>query len=404
MRKSLLWISVLAISISIVLSFSFAGCKAPAKEAAPAKEEVEEVAEEAPAEEVSEEIGGTLSILCFQGYAEDDWVKPFEEKYNCKVEVTYVGTVEECFAKTKAAPDQYNIVSNDSGRVEMYYDAEIIQAIDTSKLENYGKMGEFFRTHPYAEMEEGKKFHVPICWGGQAFAVNVGALGDQLAPYISETGGVETLSYDVLKAPEFKNKVSISDEATNVTNMSAINAGYAPPFNLDEEGYAAMIEELTAWAENCRTFTAGLDSVVSTLANEDSYINLVWGDPITLMQFEDMGIGDEFAAFLPTEGTICWIDGWVITKPTEGASLDLALKYIDYMIGDDGQAKLANLIGYGIINSAGSEAYPEIVFEKTPWYANPIEDFPVPLYVMVTEEDPEGRVNTWNDIKASLGF
>ena len=96
-----------------------------------------------------------LSILTFQGYAEDDWVKPFEEKYNAIVEVTYIGTVEEAFTKTKAAPDQYNIVSIDSGRVKMYYDAGLIQAIDVSKLENFGKMGEFFRTHPYAVMEPG---------------------------------------------------------------------------------------------------------------------------------------------------------------------------------------------------------------------------------------------------------
>lgn len=122
------------------------------------------------------------------------------------------------------------------------------------------------------------------------------------------------------------------------------------------------------------------------------------------MQFEDMGLGDQFAAFLPTEGTICWIDGWVITKPTQGESLDLALKYIDYMIGEQGQTELANLIGYGVVNPNGSDGYPDIVFDKTPWYANPIEDFPVPLYVMVTEEDPQKRVDTWNEVKASLGF
>ena len=58
----------------------------------------------------------TLSILCFQGYAEPAWVEPFEKKYNCDVNVTYAGTVEEHFTKTKAAPDEYNLVSNDSGR------------------------------------------------------------------------------------------------------------------------------------------------------------------------------------------------------------------------------------------------------------------------------------------------
>jgi len=354
---------------------------------------------------MAEKEGGTLSILCFQGYAEDDWVKPFEEKYNCEVKVTYIGTVEECFTKTKVAPGQYNIVSNDSGRVKMYYDAGVIQAIDVSRLENYSKMGEFFRTHPYAEVEPGKRFHVPFCWGVQAFAVNVEALGEQLTPYISgDLHGVKTLSYAVLKAPEFKDKVSIVDESTNVTNMAAIVAGYTPPFNLDEEGYGAMIKELTLWAQNCRTFTAGLDSVVSTLANEDSYVNLVWGDPITMIQFEDMGIGDKFEAFLPTEGSINWIDGWVITKPTKGKSLDLALKYIDYMIGDEGQAKLAALVGYGVVNIAGRVGYSDMVFKKTPWYTKPIEEFPITIYVMVAEEDPQRRVDTWNEIKAGLGF
>ncbi|MCL5985127.1 MAG: extracellular solute-binding protein, partial [Actinobacteria bacterium] len=288
--------------------------------------------------------------------------------------------------------------------VKMYYDAGLIQAIDVSKLENFGKMGEFFRTHPYAVMEPDMRFHVPIVWGAQAFAVNVEALGDQLDPYVSETNGVKTLSYAVLKAPELKGKVSMVDESTNVTNMAAIAAGITDdPYNLDEEEYAKMIEELTLWAQNSRTFTAGLDSVVSVLANEDSYINLVWGDPITLMQLEDMGIGDKFAAMLPTEGTLNWIDGWALTKPTKGGSLDLALKYMDYMISDDGQTKLANLVGYGIINPAGAGGYADIVKNKTPWYVGSIGDFPVKLYVMLAEEDPQKRVDTWNEIKAGLG-
>jgi spermidine/putrescine-binding protein len=347
----------------------------------------------------------TLSIICFQGYAEDDWVKPFEEKNNCEVKVTYIGTVEECFAKTKTAPDQYNIVSIDSGRVKPYYDAGLIQAIDVSKVKNFNKMGKLFRTHPYAEMEPGKRFQVPICWGAQAFCVNVGALGKKLDPYVTEIKGVKTLSYKVLKAPEMKNLVAIVDEVPNVTSMSAIAAGVTDnPFDLDDREYKMMINELTAWAKNCRTFTAGFDGVLSAMANEDVYINLVWGDPAVLAELEARGIGDKYAAMMPTEGTINWIDGWVITKPTKGASLELAHKYIDYMIGKEGQMKLAQLVGYGIVNSEGAEGYADIVFRKTPWYAKSIEEFPVKLYIMVAEEDYQRRVDVWNEIKAGLGF
>ena len=42
--------------------------------------------------------------------------------------------------------------------------------------------------------------------------------------------------------------------------------------------------------------------------------------------------------------------------------------------------------------------------ERLWWYSGSIDDLPVPLYVMVTEEDPERRVDTWNEIKAGLGF
>jgi len=347
---------------------------------------------------------GTLNILCFQGYAEDKWVKPFEEANNCKVNITYIGTVDECFAKAKAAPDQYNVVSIDSGRVQMYYDAGIIQAIDTGKLANYSKVGEFFRTHPYAELEPGKKFHVPITWGDQDFVVNIEKVGDQIKSYLTDlSDGKQALSYNVLKAPEFKGQVSVFDETTNVTNMSAIAAGKVPPFQLDDAGYAAMIEELTAWAANCRNFTVGFDSEMQNLTNEDVMLLLTGNNALVAGALVDQGLGDKFAHFLPAEGTICWIDGWVITKPTTGESKDLAEKYIDYMIGDQGQTDLANIVGFGIVNSAGSTGYRPEVMARTWWYGTSIDDFPVPLYVMVTEEDPQKRVDTWNQIKASIG-
>jgi spermidine/putrescine-binding protein len=101
-----------------------------------------------------------------------------------------------------------------------------------------------------------------------------------------------------------------------------------------------------------------------------------------------------------TEGTICWIDGWVITKPTEGASLDLALKYMDYMIGDQGQKELAELVGFGIVNPAGASGFNPVVLDSTYWYGEDISKFPAPLHIMVPEEDTGRRVELWNKVKA----
>ena len=83
-----------------------------------------------------------------------------------------------------------------------------------------------------------------------------------------------------------------------------------------------------------------------------------------------------FTQFAMTEGTICWIDGWVITKPTTGKSLDLAYKYIDMMIGDQVQNELAKLIGFGIVNPAGGEGFSPVIKDSYLWYQD-INEFPV---------------------------
>jgi spermidine/putrescine-binding protein len=345
----------------------------------------------------------TLSIICFQGYAEGGWVKPFEEKYNCEVKITYAGTVEEHFTKVKAAPSEYNIVSIDSGRVLLYKDAGLLQPIDTSKLSNYSKIGEYFREHPYGKMPDGSKLHVPIVWGTQTITINTGKVpADMLAKFLSKTkdGKHETVSLDILTAPESKGYTAFFDESSNVVSIAAIHLGIKTPFRFGSGDWDKVADRLYAWKQNARTFTTGLDSEFGVLTAEDAYVVLGGNDALLNLRLEEAGVRDSFTQYAMTEGTICWIDGWVITKPTSGASLDLALKYMDYMIGDQGQKELAELVGFGIVNPAGASGFNPVVLDSTFWYGEDIGNFPAPLYIMVPEEDTGARVELWNNVKA----
>ena len=42
-----------------------------------------------------------LRILSWEGYCEDEWVKPFEEKHDVKLSVSYMGSDDELFAKMR---------------------------------------------------------------------------------------------------------------------------------------------------------------------------------------------------------------------------------------------------------------------------------------------------------------
>ncbi len=72
MKKSLLWLLVLVISISVIFAFSVTGCKTPAEETAPAEEVAEETA---PAEEVTEEATTTKEVEIVAHY-KFAWIMP----------------------------------------------------------------------------------------------------------------------------------------------------------------------------------------------------------------------------------------------------------------------------------------------------------------------------------------
>jgi putative spermidine/putrescine transport system substrate-binding protein/spermidine/putrescine transport system substrate-binding protein len=341
-----------------------------------------------------------LSIICFQGYAEQAWVKPFEEANKCTVKVTYAGTVDEMFTKVKAAPAEYTIVSIDSGRIKLYNDSDLIQPVDVAKLQNYNKIGEFFREHPYNDVLPGKKVHVPIVWGTQTMTLNTAKLPkDKLAKYLSPDK--KTVSLDILTAPEFKGKSAFFDETTNVACISAIHVGVKDPFNFGPDDWDKVQNKLLLWKRNARTFTTGLDSEFSVLSSEDALMLLGGNDALLNIKLAEAGIQKNFTQYAMTQGTICWLDGWVITKPTKGRSYELALKYIDYMIGDKGQTELAQLVGFGIVNPAGASGFNEAVLNSCYWYGQDIGQFPAPLYIMVAEEDPGKRVEMWNKVKAT---
>jgi len=342
-----------------------------------------------------------LSIMCFQGYAEDSWVKPFEQKYNCTVKIAYAGAVDEMFSKVKAAVGDYNIVSIDPGRISMYKDAGLLQPVDTSKLTNYPQMGAFFRNHPYNKMLGGGGiYHIPIVWGTQTITVNTAKLpAAQLAKYVDEKKG--TLSLDALIAPEFKGKTAFFDESANVCAIAGIQIGAKDPFHFKDDEWQKVQDMLYKWKKNARTFTSGLDSEFSVLSSEDAYIVLGGNDALLNLKLEEAGIRKNFRQFAMTEGTICWIDGWVITKPTSGASLDLARKYIDMMIGGQVQTELAKLVGFGVVNPAGAGGFSPVIKDKrSTWWYQDIKTFPARLEIMVPEEDSNRRVELWNKVKA----
>ena len=88
-----------------------------------------------------------LRILTWEGYAEPEWVEPFEEETGATVSVVYVGSVDEMFAKMQASQGaDFDVVCFDTSSFARYIDGNLIQPIDMSKVANAANIIPEFQT------------------------------------------------------------------------------------------------------------------------------------------------------------------------------------------------------------------------------------------------------------------
>ncbi len=324
-----------------------------------------------------------LNVLCFQGYTEDAWVKPFEEKYGVKVNVTYAGTVEEMFTKAKAGGTQFDVVSIDCGSVQRYYDANIIQPIDQSKIGNYSKLSKFFQDADY-KMINGEMYHVPMVWGSNNFVYN-----KDLLPDLEQ-------SWSIMWNPAYKGQISITDEANNNVVCTAIALGFEDPYNLTDEQFDQVKQKLIEIVKNCRTFSNGFDNEKQLLSSGETNASISGYDSGLVMYLRDeakMNVG----RMMPKEGIYVWIDGWVMLKGA--AHPETAQKWMDWMLTDDSQIALAKAMSFGAVTPAAKDALDKDVVALCSY--DDIDKVSVPVFLMKTPEDFEKRVNIWNEAKAS---
>ena len=74
---------------------------------------------------------GVVRIIAFEGYADDDWIEQFEEQNDAEVRVTFIGAVDELFAKMSGSQgEDYDVLSIDTSLFPRYDSAGLLQPIN----------------------------------------------------------------------------------------------------------------------------------------------------------------------------------------------------------------------------------------------------------------------------------
>jgi putative spermidine/putrescine transport system substrate-binding protein/spermidine/putrescine transport system substrate-binding protein len=315
---------------------------------------------------------GEVRILTWEGYADDNWVKKFEETTGATADVSYTGSVDEMFAKMQGSRGaDFDVLAFDTGSFERYMEQKLIQPLDLGKLPSRKNLLPAFKDVA-AIVADGKTFGVPYAWGSLPLVYDEAGFPD---------GAPD--SWTAMWDPQCEQQMIVLDDANNNVVNTGIMLGYKDPFNLTDAQFAEVKAKLIEQKKLVLTYYAGYEDGVNIFAQGGVKMMFSMGEPQVNM-LRDKGV--KAAMTIPKEGAVGWLDCWVVSAGAK--DVDLAYKWIDLMLDPAVGASLGTVHGYGNTTDTKANDTAGLTYADKLTYLSAPEDF-------------QKRTELWNAVKAA---
>jgi putative spermidine/putrescine transport system substrate-binding protein/spermidine/putrescine transport system substrate-binding protein len=319
----------------------------------------------------------TLTMICWEGYADPSFVKPFEKMFNCTVKATYAGSSNEMFAKWKAGGgNNYDLVSASGDVTRRFMRSGTVMEIDVDKVPNYPHLYPKFHT-PAWNMAGGKHYGVSFTWGPDPLI------------YDRKAFSSPPQSWSILYDKLYKGKLSTADNPITIADV-ALYLGYKDCYNLNEAQLMQVKKTLLAQKPLLRLYWGQAADLENAFEHHEVVASNGWPLMTQDLKRAHFPVGET----IPREGATGWADTWMIS--TSSPNVQLALSWINYMIGAQGQLGVINVTGY-----AGASTLAAPLLGKQRVHELKMDDLSYfdRLHMWTEPLNYAEWVTIWNDVK-----
>ena len=170
-----------------------------------------------------------LRVMAWQGYADDDWVKEFQDQTGATANVVFIGTDDEIWAKIMGSEGKdFDVFAVNTAQLQRYIEGGLTTPHDLSKIPNQKNVLPRFQDLSKVKgvMRDGKAHAVPFCFD------SIGIIYDK--DKVSPPPG----SFEIFWDPKYKGKILAYDNGEHNFSFTALTLGIEDPFHLTEEQMA----------------------------------------------------------------------------------------------------------------------------------------------------------------------
>lgn len=319
---------------------------------------------------------GELRLLTWEGYAEDAWVKDFEEANGVKVAKTYVGSNDEYMAKLAAGGGEYDLVVIVSSLAKRAIDAGFVEPLDTALIPNLAQIYPRLQKPAFA-MKDGALYGAPTFLAITPVTVNAEAIP-------------EGNDFGILFDAKYSGKLAMWDDVSTIGDVAAY-MGFDDIWNLTDEQLASVKAKLLQQKPLLRTYWSQAGEAIDLFANKEIVASNSWSYITSTLKGRGLPIRD----FIPAR-PLGAIDSHFIVKGS--ANRDIAHKFIDHLLSAPAQGKMVEVTGYTPTNP-GSKAF----VKPETWTAMHLDEGDRVIDRLIFWEDIPRRakyLETLNEVKA----
>jgi putative spermidine/putrescine transport system substrate-binding protein len=276
---------------------------------------------------------GQLNLVAWEGYAQPEWVKPFEKESGCKVHAKYAGSSDEMVTLMRQnGGDQYDMVSASGDASLRLIDGGDVAPMNVALVPEWKNFIPQLQS-PSHNTVNGTHYGISLQWGPNTLL------------YDTKSVTPAPTSWAEIYGSKYKGEVTVPDNPIQIADAALylskteLSLGISDPYELTEKQLDAAVELLKKQRPLIKKYWSLASDEIELFKNGDAVIGAAWPYQYSTLIADHVPVKQ----IIPSQGATGWADTWMLSAHAKHPNC--AYKWVNWVSSPKVQAEQA--ISYG---------------------------------------------------------
>jgi putative spermidine/putrescine transport system substrate-binding protein len=276
---------------------------------------------------------GQLNLIAWEGYAQPEWVNPFEKATGCHVNAKYAGSSSEMVSlMANGGGHQYDAVSaSGDADLRLIYGGNV-RPINIKLMPNWKNFHNFLQTPAFNTIN------------GHHYGISY-EFGPNVLLYSTKVFPRPPTSWSVIYSSKYRGKITIPDNPIQIADAALYLSKTQPslkitdPYELTSPQFNAAVNLLKQEHPLIKKYWDLASQEISLFQNGEAVVGAAWPYQTNTLK----AAGAKVADTIPSQGATGWADTWMLA--TNAPHPNCAYKWMQWVTTPKVQAEEAIYFG-----------------------------------------------------------